>query len=155
MIFEEHYPLNTILRTMYNFKHSKKWDKLVMGKEDFLFEKEDRSCFYSISKVKMPLKFQNRILVDKIMRFVEFTPEHPSGVFYLYASAVPPNIAAEKGSDPDFTLGETVVAMEKIYRRASDGKIQYDLLAQQDMKMKVTPALIKMFVGGEFKGRYD
>jgi len=40
----------------------------------------------------------------------------------------------------------TIIGMGKLYRRPGDDKIIYNMLMQTDIKVKVTPALIAMFL---------
>ena len=40
----------------------------------------------------------------------------------------------------------TIFGVQKFERRPEDGKIVYDMLMQYDLKMKITPKLIAMFL---------
>lgn len=64
---------------------------------------------------------------------------------YVYYSAVP-NDKEIKPSPAKVDRARTIIGMGKLYRRAEDDKIIYSMLMQCDLKVKITPALIAMFL---------
>jgi hypothetical protein len=88
---------------------------------------------------KSPLNFSNRDFCDKHIKFVK------DDVFYCYYSTIP--ASEEVKPIPAKTeRAFTFIGAQKMERRASDNKIVYTMLMQCDLKMKVTPKLITMFL---------
>ncbi len=51
-----------------------------------------------------------------------------------------------KPTPPKVDRARTIVGMGKVYRREEDGKVVYTMLMQCDLKIKITPQLIAMFL---------
>lgn len=66
------------------------------------------------------------------------------GIFYSYYSSIP-NDTETKEIPVKVERAKTLVGAQKMERR-EDGKILYTMLVQSDLKMKITPKLISMFL---------
>lgn len=81
----------------------------------------------------------NKDFFDKQIKFMQ------DGQVYLYYSAIP-DCKEIRPSPPKVDRARTIIGMGKIYRRAEDDKIIYSMLMQCDLKVKITPAIIAMFL---------
>lgn len=57
-----------------------------------------------------------------------------------------PNDTDVRPSPPKTDRAKTIIGIAKFYRRKEDDKIVYAMLNQCDLKVKITPALISMFL---------
>lgn len=89
---------------------------------------------------KSPLNMANRDFFDKHAKFVT-----QDGNFYCYYSAIP-NSEEIKPIPAKVERAITFIGVQKMERRAEDNKIVYTMLMQCDLKMKITPQLISMFL---------
>jgi hypothetical protein len=80
----------------------------------------------------------HRDFVDKCIKFVD------KGKFYIYYSSIPDDTKIRE-IRPKTDRAKTILGIQRIERRA-DGKILYTMLMQCDLKMKITPKLIAMFL---------
>lgn len=81
----------------------------------------------------------NKDFYDKQIKF-----EH-NGEVYIYYSAIP-NDQELKPSPAKVDRAKTIVGMGKVYRRKEDQMLVYTMLMQCDLKIKITPQLIAMFL---------
>ncbi len=89
---------------------------------------------------KSPLNFSNRDFCDKHIKY-----STKNGAFYCYYSAIP-NDTETKEVPPKVERAVTYIGVQKMVRRPEDGKIVYTMMMQCDLKMKITPKLISMFL---------
>lgn len=81
----------------------------------------------------------NRDFIDKQIKFSS------DGCIYCYYSSVPDDLMI-RPTPAKTDRATTLVGIQKFSRRESDGKIVYQMLMQCDLKMKITPKLIAMFL---------
>ena len=82
----------------------------------------------------------NRDFFDKHIKFVT-----DDGKFYCYYSALP-NSEEIKPTPPKVERAVTFIGVQKMERRLEDNKIVYTMMMQCDLKMKITPKLVTMFL---------
>jgi hypothetical protein len=80
----------------------------------------------------------NKDFLDKQLMFTE------NGKLYVYYSSVSDE-ANIKENPPKTDRAKTILGIQKMERR-DDGKIVYSMLMQCDLKVKITPKLIAMFL---------
>lgn len=81
----------------------------------------------------------NKDFYDKQIKFAH------NGELYIYYSAIPDDTDL-RPSPAKVDRARTIIGMGKVYRREEDGKIIYSMLMQCNLKVKVTPQLIAMFL---------
>jgi len=90
---------------------------------------------------KSPLNFSNRDFVDKQIKFSH------KGDIYCYYTSIPEDQQKKiREIPPKVERAKTIIGIQKLERRHSDGMIKYTMLMQCDLKMKITPKLISMFL---------
>ena len=86
----------------------------------------------------------NREFLDKQLRFSDSS----KGTYYIFYSSLPDGQETYdiKGKQAKTDRAYTIIGVQKMERRAEDGKILYSMLMQCDLKMNITPKLIQMFL---------
>jgi len=131
--------MDKIIKAIFKEQHRTKWDKNVLKYE--LIPLETKNCNINYQMNKSPLNFSNRDFCDK---HIKFSTE--KGAFYCYYSTLPDNGVETREIPPKVERATTYIGAQKMYRRPEDGKIVYTMLMQCDLKMKITPKLISMFL---------
>lgn len=124
-----------IILQIFQTKNRLKWDKNILKQE--LLGSHNNFCINYIIN-KGILNMNNRDFVDKQIKFSE------NGKFYCYFSNVPNDdevIPIPNKHD----RAKTILGVQRMERR-EDGKIVYHTFMQGDVKIKVTPKLIAMFL---------
>lgn len=83
----------------------------------------------------------HREFIEKQIRFSD-----ENKTIYVMCSSVPDGGSYEREKSVKTDRGYTIIGVQKMERRAEDGKIVYTMLMQVDLKMNVTPKLIGMFL---------
>eukprot|EP00347_Sterkiella_histriomuscorum_P021258 403334641 len=134
--FNSFYQINKIVEAIFSPEHRQKWDKDVLAYELIKLSSDNVYMNYQMNKTPIGA---NKDFYDKQIKFEQ------NGQIYLYYSAVPDDTLI-KPPPAKVDRARTIVGMGKIYRRAEDDKIVYSMLMQCDLKMKITSALIAMFL---------
>ncbi|CDW75451.1 UNKNOWN [Stylonychia lemnae] len=130
--------LDKNLPYIFTPEHRMKWDKEVL-KFDLTNPNESvPQIVLNYQLNKSPIG-ANKDFYDKQIKFLH------NNEIYIYYSAIPKDTEL-KPSPAKVDRARTIVGLGKLYRRAEDDKIVYSMLMQTDLKIKITPALISMFL---------
>jgi hypothetical protein len=116
--------------------HRKKWDKNLVKSD--ITDLSNPCCKLNHTVTKLPLNMM-RDFVDKQMLFSH------EGVIYMFYSYVEDSASLVENY-PKAERGTTYFGAQKIYRRKEDNKIVSVLMMQSDLKMKITPKFIALFM---------
>ena len=101
-----------------------------------------QNCLVKYQVNKGVLNMSNREFIDKQLRYTD--PK--TGKLYVYYSSIPDGTEFDREKGPKTERAYTIIGLQKMERRADDGKIVYSMAMQCDLQMSVTPKLIAMFL---------
>ncbi|CDW87198.1 UNKNOWN [Stylonychia lemnae] len=154
VLFNAHYSMRKVVEVVrlsivfnsllslqiFNEKHRMKWDKNVL-KLEIITQEFNKNVWLNYQLNKSPLNFSNRDFLDKQIKFRD------RNNFYCYYSTIPLETQNQiKPIPPKVERAQTIFGLQKLSRRPQDGKIEYVMIMQCDLKMKITPKLIGMFL---------
>eukprot|EP00347_Sterkiella_histriomuscorum_P003152 403365394 len=140
ILFKEHYSIKKIVEVIFGTAHRQKWDKNVL-KYELMETAKCKNTALNYQLNKSPLNFSNRDFMDKQIKFSD------KDTVYCYYSSLPSDEQQTiKPIPPKVERAQTILGYQKLHRRTEDGKIVYQMIMQCDLKMKITPKLIGMFL---------
>ena len=122
---------------IFSTQHRRLWDKDVLA-YDITPLDDYENVYLNYQQNKSPIG-SNKDFLDKQIQFSQ------NGELYVYYSSIPDDTNI-KPIQPKTDRAQTIVGLGKIYRREDDDMIIYSMLMQCDLKIKITPVLIGMFL---------
>lgn len=137
VVFNSYFLMEKIIKAIFVKENRIQWDKNILGLETKELSNGFSKIVYQLNK--SPLNFANRDFVDKHVRFAN------NGVVYTYYSACPDSETLHP-VPAKVERAKTIIGLQKMERRKSDGKIVYTMYMQGDLNMKQTTKLLGMFL---------